>query len=165
MSGESMRTVDPSRCSETGMTWHGTPAMEANLDASLSGARTTGDLVVGRSTPVRVSTEEILNALTRIEGLKVAGRTSSFRFKGRNEDLKAIGAALGVAHVLEGSVRRQGDVVRITAQLVKVEDGFHVWSQNYERTLVDIFAVQDEISAAIAGTLADLFARALNLLD
>ncbi|WP_174754939.1 hypothetical protein [Arenimonas daejeonensis] len=98
-------------------------------------------------------TEEILNALTHIEGLKVAGRTSSFHFKGKNEDLKAIGAALGVAHVLEGSVRRQGDRVRITAQLIKVDDGFHVWSQNYDRTLDDIFAVQDEISTAIAAAL------------
>jgi TolB-like protein/Tfp pilus assembly protein PilF len=98
-------------------------------------------------------TEEILNALTHIEGLKVAGRTSSFHFKGRNEDLKAIGAALGVAHVLEGSVRRQGERVRITAQLIKVDDGFHVWSQNYDRTLDDIFAVQDEISVAIATAL------------
>ncbi len=99
-------------------------------------------------------TEEILNALTRIEGLKVAGRTSSFSFKGRNEDLKAIGAALGVAHVLEGSVRKQGDRIRITAQLIKVEDGFHLWSENYDRKLDDIFAVQDEISGAIATALS-----------
>jgi TolB-like protein/Tfp pilus assembly protein PilF len=98
-------------------------------------------------------TEEILNALTRIEGLKVAGRTSSFHFKGRNENLQAIGAALGVAHVLEGSVRKQGDRIRITAQLIKVDDGFHVWSQNYDRKLDDIFAVQDEISGAIATAL------------
>ena len=98
-------------------------------------------------------TEEILNALTRVEGLKVAGRTSSFHFKGRNENLQAIGAALGVAHVLEGSVRKQGDRIRITAQLIKVDDGFHVWSQNYDRKLDDIFAVQDEISAAIATAL------------
>jgi adenylate cyclase len=98
-------------------------------------------------------TEEILNALTRVEGLKVAGRTSSFHFKGRNEDLKAIGTALGVAHVLEGSVRKQGDRIRITAQLIKVDDGFHVWSQNYDRQLDDIFAVQDEISGAIATAL------------
>ncbi|HVF34458.1 MAG TPA: tetratricopeptide repeat protein [Candidatus Saccharimonadia bacterium] len=99
-------------------------------------------------------TEEILNALTRIEGLKVAGRTSSFHFKGRNESLGAIGAALGVAHVLEGSVRKQGERIRITAQLVKVSDGFHLWSQNYDRKLDDIFAVQDEISVAIASALS-----------
>jgi adenylate cyclase len=105
-------------------------------------------------------TEEILNALTRIEGLKVAGRTSSFHFKGRNEDLKAIGAALGVAHVLEGSVRKQGDRIRITAQLIQVDDGFHVWSQNYDRKLDDIFAVQDEISTAIATALKGKLALA-----
>ena len=98
-------------------------------------------------------TEEILNALTRIEGLKVAGRTSSFHFKGRNDSLIEIGKALGVSHVLEGSVRKQGERVRITAQLIKVEDGFHVWSQNYNRKLDDIFAVQDEISEAIASAL------------
>ncbi|MGH8028763.1 MAG: hypothetical protein ACREO3_02395, partial [Arenimonas sp.] len=98
-------------------------------------------------------TEEILNALTRVEGLKVAGRTSSFHFKGRNENLQVIGTALGVAHVLEGSVRKQGDRIRITAQLIKVDDGFHVWSQNYDRKLDDIFAVQDEISGAIATAL------------
>jgi TolB-like protein/Tfp pilus assembly protein PilF len=98
-------------------------------------------------------TEEILNELTHIEGLKVAGRTSSFHFKGRNDSLQAIGAALGVAHVLEGSVRKQGDRIRITAQLIKVDDGFHLWSQDYDRKLDDIFAVQDEISAAIASAL------------
>jgi TolB-like protein/Tfp pilus assembly protein PilF len=99
-------------------------------------------------------TEEILNALTRIEGLKVAGRTSSFHFKGRNDSLKDIGVALGVSHVLEGSVRKQGERVRITAQLIKVEDGFHVWSQDFDRKLDDIFAVQDEISDAIAQALS-----------
>jgi TolB-like protein/Tfp pilus assembly protein PilF len=99
-------------------------------------------------------TEEILNALTRIEGLKVAGRTSSFHFRNRDEDLRSIGAQLGVSHVLEGSVRKQGDRVRITAQLIKVKDGFHVWSENYDRKLDDIFAVQDEISQAIATALA-----------
>jgi TolB-like protein/Tfp pilus assembly protein PilF len=107
-------------------------------------------------------TEEILNALTRIEGLKVAGRTSSFHFKGRNDDLRAIGAALGVAHVLEGSVRKQGDRIRITAQLIKVDDGFHVWSENYDRKLDDIFAVQDEISGAIATALKGRLAPADN---
>ena len=99
-------------------------------------------------------TEEILNALTRIEGLKVAGRTSSFHFKGRNDSLIEIGKVLGVSHVLEGSVRKQGDRIRITAQLIKVEDGFHVWSQNFDRKLDDIFAVQDEISTAIAQALS-----------
>jgi len=99
-------------------------------------------------------TEEILNSLTRIEGLQVAGRTSSFHFKGRNDSLQQIGNALGVTHVLEGSVRKQGDHVRITAQLIKVADGFHLWSETYDRKLDDIFAVQDEISAAIATALS-----------
>jgi len=99
-------------------------------------------------------TEEILNALTRIEGLQVAGRTSSFHFKGRNDSLRTIGAQLGVTHVLEGSVRKSGDRVRITAQLIKVADGFHLWSETYDRKLDDIFAVQDEISASIATALS-----------
>ena len=98
--------------------------------------------------------EEILNALTQINGLKVVGRTSSFQFKGRNEDLREIGEKLGVAHLLEGSIRKQGDNVRITAQLIKVADGYHLWSETYDRKLTDIFAVQDEISAAIAEALS-----------
>ncbi|MCH7820938.1 MAG: tetratricopeptide repeat protein [Proteobacteria bacterium] len=98
-------------------------------------------------------TEEILNGLAQLRTLKVAGRTSSFAFKGRNEDLRDIGAALGVQHVLEGSVRTDGNRLRITAQLVKVSDGFHMWSETYDRELVDVFAVQDEISAAIVREL------------
>jgi TolB-like protein len=97
--------------------------------------------------------EELLNVLAKIEGLKVAGRTSSFHFKGRNEDLRMIGETLGVAHILEGSVRRQGDQVRITAQLIQTSDGFHLWSETFDRKLEDIFAIQDEISAAVAGAL------------
>jgi TolB-like protein len=93
--------------------------------------------------------EEILNALAKVKDLKVAGRTSSFAFKGQSKDLRQIGAALSVAHILEGSVRKAGNRVRITAQLIKVDDGFHVWSENYDRELDDIFAIQDEISAAI----------------
>lgn len=93
--------------------------------------------------------EEILNALAGVQGLKVAGRTSSFAFKGQNQDLRAIGEALGVNHILEGSVRKSGDKVRITAQLIKVDDGFHVWSDTYDRELNDVFAIQDEIANAI----------------
>jgi TolB-like protein/Tfp pilus assembly protein PilF len=93
--------------------------------------------------------EEILNALAKIKDLKVAGRTSSFAFKGKNQDLRNIGVALNVAHILEGSVRKAGNRVRITAQLIKVNDGYHVWSENYDRELDDVFAIQDEISAAI----------------
>lgn len=93
--------------------------------------------------------EEILNTLAQIDGLRVAGRTSSFSFKGKNEDLRSIGQKLGVGAVLEGSVRKQGDRVRITAQLINVTDGFHLWSQNFDRDLHDIFAVQEEIAKAV----------------
>jgi len=93
--------------------------------------------------------EEILNALAKVSELKVAGRTSSFAFKGKNEDLLAIGKVLRVNHILEGSVRKSGTRIRITAQLIKVDDGFHMWSETYDRELTDIFVIQDEISAAI----------------
>ena len=98
--------------------------------------------------------EEILNALVGIPDLKVAGRTSSFSFKGRNEDLREIGAALGVNHVLEGSVRRSGTKLRITAQLIRGEDGFHLWSETYDREIADIFEIQDEIARSVADQLA-----------
>jgi TolB-like protein len=98
--------------------------------------------------------EEILNVLVRIPGLGVAGRTSSFAFKGRNEDLRTIGEALGVNHVLEGSVRRSGTRLRITAQLIRSSDGFHIWSETYDREIADIFDIQDEIAAAVANELA-----------
>ena len=97
--------------------------------------------------------EEILNVLTQSPDLKVAGRTSSFSFKGQNLNLKVIGERLGVAYILEGSIRKSGNRIRITAQLVSAEDGFHLWSQTYRRDLSDIFAVQDEISRAIVEAL------------
>ncbi len=97
--------------------------------------------------------EEILNSLARVKDLKVAGRTSSFAFKGRNEDLRTIGEALGVSYILEGSVRKAGRQVRIAAQLVKVDDGYHLWSETYDRELTDIFAIQDEIAAEILDQL------------
>jgi len=97
--------------------------------------------------------EEILNALASVSDLKVAGRTSSFAFKGKNEDLLAIGKVLRVNHILEGSVRKSGNRVRITAQLIKVDDGFHMWSETWDRELDDIFIIQDEISAAILAQL------------
>jgi TolB-like protein len=93
--------------------------------------------------------EEILNALAQVKGLKVAGRTSSFAFKGKNQDLRQIGDTLGVEHILEGSVRKSGMKVRITAQLIQVDDGFHLWSDTYDRELTDVFAIQDEIAGAI----------------
>jgi len=93
--------------------------------------------------------EEILNALAKVHELQVAGRTSSFAFKGENQDLRVIGEALGVNHILEGSVRKAGDKVRITAQLIQVDNGFHLWSESYDRELTDVFAIQDEIANAI----------------
>jgi TolB-like protein len=97
--------------------------------------------------------EEILNALVKLKDLKVAGRTSSFSFKGRNEDLREIGKALSVAHVLEGSVRKHGDKVRITAQLIQVDDGYHLWSDNYDGDLSDVFELQERIARAITREL------------
>jgi TolB-like protein len=98
--------------------------------------------------------EEILNVLVRIPELGVAGRTSSFAFKNQNQDLRIIGEALGVNHVLEGSVRRSGERLRITAQLIRASDGFHIWSETYDRDLIDIFAIQDEIALAVSEQLA-----------
>ena len=97
--------------------------------------------------------EEILNLLAQIRDLKVIGRTSSFAFKGRNEDLRTIGHTLGVAHLLEGSVRKAGNDLRITAQLIEVEGGSHLWSQTYDRKLENVFAIQSEIAGAIAEAL------------
>jgi TolB-like protein/Tfp pilus assembly protein PilF len=98
-------------------------------------------------------TEEILNALAQIADLKVAARTSAFAFKGKDPDLRKVGETLGVATVLEGSVQRSGDDVRITAQLIDTRSGFHLWSEKYDRKLTNIFAVEDEISKAIADKL------------
>ena len=93
--------------------------------------------------------EEILNSLAHIKDLKVAGRTSSFQFQGKDIEMKEIGEKLGVSTVLEGSVRRQGNRLRVTVQLVNVEDGFHLWSEKYDRNMDDIFAIQDEIAQAV----------------
>ena len=97
--------------------------------------------------------DEIINALTQVRGLKVIARTSAFAFKGKNEDIRGIAKTLGVTLVLEGSVRRAGGRLRVTAQLVDAADGAHRWSQRYDREMSDIFAVQDDIAAAIAGAL------------
>jgi len=97
--------------------------------------------------------EELLNLLAKIPQLHVAGRTSSFKFKGTNEDLRIIGEALNVANVLEGSVRKSGTRLRITAQLIDTENGYHLWSENYDRELTDIFAIQDEIASHVVEAL------------
>jgi TolB-like protein len=98
-------------------------------------------------------TETLLHMLAQIPGLHVAARTSSFAFKGQNSSIEEIAKTLGVAHILEGSVQKSGQRVRITAQLIRADDGFHVWSQNYDRTLEDIFAIQDEIAEDVAEAL------------
>jgi len=103
--------------------------------------------------------EELLNVLVKIDGLRVTARTSSFQYRGQNQDIRKIGAALGVATILEGSVRKFGQRVRVTAQLIRADDGFHLWSETFDRDLADIFAVQDEISIAIADALRGTFSN------
>jgi adenylate cyclase len=98
-------------------------------------------------------TEEIITALSKVEGLQVAARTSAFAFKGKSESVSEIGRQLSVGTVLEGSVRRAGDRLRITAQLINVKDGYHLWAESYDRDLRDVFAVQEEIAQAIVGAL------------
>jgi TolB-like protein/thioredoxin-like negative regulator of GroEL len=98
-------------------------------------------------------TETLLHMLAQLPDLRVAARTSSFAFKGQNKGVGEIAAVLGVAHILEGSVQKAGERVRVTAQLIRADDGFHVWSQNYDRTLEDIFAIQDEIAGDVARAL------------
>lgn len=94
-------------------------------------------------------TEELLNAFTKVDGLQVTSRTSAFAFKGKNTDIREIGIQLNVDRILEGSVRKSGNRVRITAQLINTADGYHIWSENFDRDITDIFEVQDEISSII----------------
>jgi serine/threonine protein kinase/Tfp pilus assembly protein PilF len=97
--------------------------------------------------------EELINALVKLEGLQVAARTSAFQFKDRDSDIKKIGDQLQVKTVLEGSIRKSGNRLRITAQLINIENGFHIWSEKYDRDLNDIFAIQDDISLVIVDKL------------
>ncbi len=99
-------------------------------------------------------TEEILNQLAQIEGLAVTARTSSFSFKGKNEDVRAIGGKLGVGNLLEGSIRKEGKQLRITAQLVSSKDGAHIWSQAYNRELSGVFQLQEQIAKDVAQALS-----------
>ena len=91
--------------------------------------------------------EELINDLARVPDLKVVGRSSSFQFKGKNEDLRTVGRKLGAANVLEGSIQREGTRVRIRAELIKVEDGFQLWSEIYDRKIDDVFDIEDEIAS------------------
>ena len=97
--------------------------------------------------------ETLINALSRLEGLRVAARTSAFSFKGRSEDVRAIAASLNVSAVLEGSVQQAGGRIRVTAQLINAADGFHLWSQNFDRDVSDVFAVQDAVARAVVSAL------------
>jgi len=97
--------------------------------------------------------EDIIDALTQVPGLRVMARTSAFSFRGKDVDVREIGARLNVEHILEGSVRRAGNRLRVTAQLVKASDGYHLWSQRFDREMTDVFAIQDEISQAIVEKL------------
>jgi TolB-like protein len=98
-------------------------------------------------------TEEITSVLAKIPDLRVVGRTSAFQFKGQNQDLRAIGQALAVTHLLEGSVRKEGNRLRINAELIQVGDGVHVWTESYDRQLTDIFAIQEDIARTITASL------------
>jgi TolB-like protein/Tfp pilus assembly protein PilF len=98
-------------------------------------------------------TEELLNLLAKVSGLHVASRTSAFSFKGKQEDIREIAEKLCVKHVLEGSVRKSGDQLRITAQLIKAQDGYHLWSETYNRSMENVFAIQDEIARAVVEAL------------
>ncbi len=97
--------------------------------------------------------EELINALTRAGGLRVAARTSAFQYKGQSQDIRLIGKMLNVDHILEGSVRKAGNRIRITAELVNVADGYHLWAESFDRNIEDVFAIQEEISQAISGSL------------
>ncbi len=99
--------------------------------------------------------EEVLNVLAQVKDLRVAGRTSSFAFKGQNRDLREIGEILNVGYIVEGSIRKSGNKVRVTAQLIQAKDGYHQWSNTYDRDLNDIFTVQDEIAKAIVAEMSE----------
>ncbi len=135
-------------------------AGRANTDATKTKARSIAVLPFVNMTTDKENeffsdglSEEILNSLARIDGMQVVGRTSSFQFKGKSDDLRTIGDKLGAASLLEGSVRREGDQARITAQLIRASDGIHLWSQTYDRTLQDTLAVQLDIAEQVAGVL------------
>src|SRR5260370_37173892 len=97
--------------------------------------------------------EEITSALAKIPDLRVVARESAFQFKGEKKDVRAVGQALGATHLIEGSVRKEGNHVRIAAQLVKAEDGVNVWANSYDREMTDVFAIQEDIARSIAMSL------------
>jgi len=135
-------------------------ASEAGNDAELIAERSIAVLAFDDLSPAGDQeyfadglSEELLNVLAQTRDLEVAGRTSSFAFKGQNRDLREIGEILNVAYILEGSVRKAGNKIRVTAQLINAQTGYHLYSDTYDGNLTDVFAVQDEIAAAIVGAL------------
>ena len=98
-------------------------------------------------------TEEVTSALAKVPELRVVARTSAFQFKGQNQDVRMVARSLGASHLLEGSLRKEGDRIRITVQLIEAGNGTHIWTESYDRELKDIFATQEEIAQAIAGAL------------
>jgi TolB-like protein/DNA-binding winged helix-turn-helix (wHTH) protein/Flp pilus assembly protein TadD len=133
---------------------HRARKMSAAIDASIA-VLPFADLSPGKDQEYFSDglADELTNDLEKIRGLKVIARSSAFQFKGKNEDLRTVGRKLGVANVLEGSVRREGNRVRITAELTKVDDGFQLWSETYDREIDDLFAVQAEIARAVSAAL------------
>src|SRR2546423_14823340 len=107
--------------------------------------------------------EEVISALANVDGVRVVSRTSAFAFKGKNVSVRKIGEELAVATVLEGSVRRQGNEVRIVAQLINAADGYHLWSKTYDRKLKNVFAVENELATAIADALRPRFLKQSSL--
>lgn len=139
--------ADASTSAATASATQARPSLAVLPFADLSQARDQDYLADGLA-------EEILNQLAQSPSLRVVGRTSSFSFKGKHEDLRDIGRQLGVAYLLEGSVRKQGQQLRVTAQLVRADDGSHLWSKTYARELRDVFAVQDELARDVAQALS-----------
>jgi len=137
----------PSAAREAALAVPARPSLAVLPFADLSQARDQEYLADGLA-------EEILNQLAQAPALRVVGRTSSFSFKGTTEDLRTIGSKLGVGYLLEGSVRKEGDDLRVTAQLVRADDGSHLWSKTYARQLRDVFAVQEEIARDVAQALS-----------
>jgi len=131
---------------KTGLEAHSTPSIAVLPFANLSADKENEYFSDGLA-------EEIINALTKLPGLRVPARTSSFAFRGKEMDVGEIGAKLRVGHILEGSVRKAGDRLRVTAQLINVADGYHLWSERYDRRMADVFDIQDEIAQAIVDKL------------
>jgi TolB-like protein len=153
--------------SELDAWWHGRPDLQQVAQPARQAAPSTAVLPfvnLNRDEENEILsdglTEELINALTQVEGLQVVARTSAFQFKGKTVDIRAVGRQLGVRTVLEGSLRRSGDRLRVTAQLINVADGCHLWSERFDRRMTDLFDLQDEIARAITEALRVRLGRA-----